>query len=416
LNPDSFTRMDRGGVQGYQGVESSIGSESMVGGRLARLAVIACALALTGCAGQATRDLLTKNIVEAPPSAIAGRHHIFVATTRAVAERPAEVFDGNRSPDTHYAQVDITVPAIHRVGEIERRKASQPADPARFFVAESVTRYGDQSAFSKSLRADIARNNGRALVFIHGYNTAFDAAVYRMTQIVHDAGYQGTPVLFTWASAGRTVDYVFDSNSATAARDALEATLKLIAKSGAKRIDIIAHSMGTWVAMEALRQLAMLDNRDLGNRLGDVVLASPDIDVDVFRSQMARYGVPNRPFILFLSGNDRALRLSGFIAGNRPRVGDYGDPEALAKLGVVAVDLSNVESGDRLNHTKFADNPVLIELLGKRLRQNPDLVTNEQQAAERLNSLTANITGTLANAASVVITTPINVMKIAVGQ
>jgi esterase/lipase superfamily enzyme len=82
----------------------------------------------------------------------------------------------------------------------------------------------------------------------------------------------------------------------------------------------------------------------------------------------------------------------------------------------VAVDLSNVESGDRLNHTKFADNPVLIELLGKRLRQNPDLVTSEQQAAERLNSLTANITGTLANAASVVITTPINVMKIAVGQ
>ena len=82
----------------------------------------------------------------------------------------------------------------------------------------------------------------------------------------------------------------------------------------------------------------------------------------------------------------------------------------------MAVDLSNVESGDRLNHTKFADNPVLIELLGERLRQNPDLVTNEQQAAERLNSLTANITGTLASAASVVITTPINVMKIAVGQ
>ena len=394
----------------------SIGVEGMIAGSLARLAVIACALVLSGCGSQATRDLISPQIVQVPESAIAGRHQIFVATTRAEAVRSAEVFDGNRSPYTHYAQVDITVPATHRTGEIQRRRANQPADPARFFTAESVTRYGDQSAFSKALRADIARNNGRALVFVHGFNTAFDAAVYRMTQIVHDSGYQGTPVLFTWASAGRTVDYVYDSNSAAAARDALEATLKLLTRSGARRVDIIAHSMGTWVAMEALRQLAMLDNRDLGNRLGDVVLASPDIDVDLFRSQMARYGIPDRPFILFLSGNDRALRLSGFIAGNRPRVGDYGDPEALAKLGVVAVDLSNVKSADRLNHTKFAENPVLIELLGERLRQNPDLVTNEQQAAERLNSLTANITGTLASAASVVITTPINVMKIAVGQ
>ena len=198
----------------------SIGVEGMIAGSLARLAVIACALVLAGCGSQATRDLISPQIVQVPESAIAGRHQIFVATTRAEAVRSAEVFDGNRSPDTHYAQVDITVPAIHRTGEIERRKANQPADPARFFVAESVTRYGDQSAFSKALRADIARNNGRALVFVHGYNTAFDAAVYRMTQIVHDAGYQGTPVLFTWASAGRTVDYVYDSNSATAARDA----------------------------------------------------------------------------------------------------------------------------------------------------------------------------------------------------
>jgi len=389
----------------------------MIGARLARLALIVCALVMAGCAGQATRDLVSANIVKVPDSAIAGRHRIFVATTRQPAERQAEIFDGRRSAVTNYAEVDITVPAIHRTGEIERRRANQPADPSRFFTAESVTRFGDQDAFSKALRADIARNNGRALVFIHGYNTAFDAAVYRMTQIIHDSGYQGTPILFTWASAGRTVDYVYDSNSATAARDALEATLKLVARSGAKRIDIIAHSLGNWVMMESLRQLAMLGNRDLDNRLGDVVLASPDIDVDVFRSQMARYGVPNRPFILFLSGNDRALRLSGFIAGNRPRVGDYGDPKALAQLGVIAIDLTQVETaGDRLNHTKFADNPALIAMLGQRLKQSPDLVTNEQEAAERLNSMTANITGTLASAATVVITTPINVMKIAIGQ
>ncbi|MDQ6433084.1 alpha/beta hydrolase [Mesorhizobium sp. LHD-90] len=388
----------------------------MVGGHLPRLVLIAFALALSGCAGgQATRDLISASVVAVPANQISGRHEIFVATTRHKSERREEVFDGRRSPQVSYAKVDITVPAIHKTGEIERRKKSQPADPSKFMVAESVTAY-DESEFAKALRTDIARNGGRALVFIHGYNTAFDGAVYRMTQIVHDAGYEGTPVLFTWASGGRTVDYVYDSNSASAARDALEQTLRLVAKAGAKRIDIIAHSMGNWATMEALRQLAISGDRDLDNKLGDVVLASPDIDVDVFKSQMARYGVPDKPFILFLSSDDRALRISGLIAGSQPRVGDYGDAADLASLGVIAVDLSQINSGDSLNHTKFADNPVLIKMLGERLKHNSRLVTNQEEADQRVASLTHGITGTLTSAAEVIITTPINVVRIAVGQ
>ncbi|WP_442583518.1 alpha/beta hydrolase [Mesorhizobium sp. ASY16-5R] len=387
----------------------------MRGGRLPRLMLIACALAFAGCASDATRDLISANVTAVPATQIAAEHQIFVATTRAKSERVEEIFDGRRSPTTSYAKVDITVPAIHKTGEIERRKKNQPADPSKFMVAQSVTAY-DEAAFSKALRADIAKHGGRALVFVHGYNTAFDGAVYRMTQIVNDSDYSGTPVLFTWASGGRTLDYVYDNNSASAARDALEATLRLVAKSGAKRVDIIAHSMGNWVTMEALRQLAISGDRDLGNKLGDVVLASPDIDVDVFKSQMARYGVPDKPFILFLSGDDRALRISGLIAGKQPRVGDYGNAADLAKLGVVAVDLSKVKSGDRLNHTKFAENPVLIKILGERLKQNSSLVSNQEEADQRLASLTGGITGTLASAAEVIITTPLNVVRIAVGQ
>ena len=135
------------------------------------------------------------------------------------------------------------------------------------------------------------------MVFVHGYNTGFDNAVYRVTQIAHDSGYSGTPVLFSWASGGKTTDYVYDKESASVARDQLEATLRLLAQSGARRIDIVAHSMGTWVTMEALRQLAITGDRDLGGKLGDVVLASPDIDVDVFKSQMRRYGKPTKPLL-----------------------------------------------------------------------------------------------------------------------
>ncbi|MBX3570199.1 MAG: alpha/beta hydrolase [Rhizobiaceae bacterium] len=373
------------------------------------------AVAVSGCAGQATRDLIVAATVATPASQIAGRHDIFVATTRARSERQAEVFDGRRSPETSYARVDMTVPGIHKTGEIERRKRNQQADPGKFFLANSVTGYADETAFQKSLRADIAANGGRALVFIHGYNTAFDAAVYRITQIVHDSGYKGTPVLFTWASGGNTVDYVYDSNSASAARDSLEETLRMVARAGAKRIDVIAHSMGNWVTMEALRQLAISGDRDLGNRLGDVVLASPDIDVDVFKAQMKRYGVPDKPFVLFLSRDDRALRISGFLAGNRPRLGDYGNPEDIAGLGVVAIDLSQIKAGDNLNHTKFADNPVLIKILGERLQKGDDLDMNERQITDDINGIAEGLGGVVGGAAEIVITTPFKVLNVVVG-
>src|SRR5690606_36940194 len=140
-----------------------------------------------------------------------------------------------------------------------------------------------QQGFATTLRERITRTGGRALVFVHGYRTPFDGSVYRTAQIVHDSGYTGTPVLFSWASSGRTVDYIYDNNSATVARDGLEKTLRTLRAAGASRIDIVAHSMGNWLTMEALRQFALTSDRDIGNSLGDVILASPDIDVDVFK-------------------------------------------------------------------------------------------------------------------------------------
>ena len=380
-----------------------------------RFGIVALALLDGGCAGQTTHELLGNSATQAPASAIAGRHEIFVATTRAKASNPKEVYAGERSPSVTFARVGMTVPAVHKTGAIERRKKGQRVDPAKYFTAESITTFNSAPAFSNALRADITAKGGRALVFVHGYNTAFDSAVYRLTQIAHDAGYSGTPVLFSWASGGRISDYVYDTNSATAARDALEETLRLVAQSGAKRVDVIAHSMGNWVTVEAFRQLAITDDRDLGGKLGDVVLASPDIDVDVFKSQMRRYGKPNKPFFLFLSGDDRALELARFIAGNKPRLGGYNDAADIASLGVTVVDLTKVSAGDRLHHSKFADNPALVTLLGDKLREDDDLDTDENEVGNRIGSLAGGITQTITSAAEIVITTPFEVLNVVIG-
>ncbi len=345
-----------------------------------KLMILALALLCAGCmTNSASTDLIGTGSVEVPVTEIAGNHSIFVTTTRQ-ASSDAKVFSNSRSPRLNFARVNVTVPKLHKAGQIERKKPGKADDPTQFFTATDVVAYETQPQFSSALSADIAARGGRVMIFIHGYNTSFDSAVYRATQIAHDSGYPGTPVLFSWASGGKTKDYVYDRESASAARDQLEVTLRLLAQSGARRIDIVAHSMGTWVTMEALRQVAMTGDRDLGGKLGDVVLASPDIDVDVFRSQMRRYGKPNRPFFLMLSEDDRALRLSGILAGNK-RVGDYKNASDLADLGVVVVDLSLEKSGDSLNHTKFADNPALVKLLGQRLREDDGYASDREVTA-----------------------------------
>jgi esterase/lipase superfamily enzyme len=350
------------------------------------------ALILVGCGGHRTEELLGSAVVPASVSQIAGNHSIFIATTRKRSSDPNKVFDGERSATLSYARVNVTVPTAHETGKIERKSRGKSDDPSKYFMASEVVGYDTAPKFSKALSADIAARGGRVMLFVHGYNTGFDDAVYRLTQIAHDAGYPGTPMLFSWASGASTTSYVYDKESASAARDQLEVTLRMLEQSGARRIDIVAHSMGTWVTMETLRQMAITGNRDLGGKLGDVVLASPDIDVDVFKSQMRRYGKPDKPFILLLSDDDRALRLSGLIAGSRPRVGDYKNAADLAEYGVTVVDLSKAKGGDSFNHTKFADNPALVKELGQRLRQD-DGFASDRDVTDRIQMLGQQLSG-----------------------
>src|SRR5258708_17477394 len=93
--------------------------------------------------------------------------------------------------------------------------------------------------------------------------------------------------LFTWPAGGAAIDYVYDRDSAMYSRDALEALLQALVKDpSVGSISILAHSMGNYLVVETLRQMA-IRNRELSPKIRDVMLASPDIDVDVFRRQIA---------------------------------------------------------------------------------------------------------------------------------
>lgn len=123
-------------------------------------------------------------------------------------------------------------------------------------------------------------------MFIHGFNNRFEDSVYRFAQIVHDSGVHSAPILVTWPSRGSLLAYGYDRESTNFTRNALETLFQFLAKdSDVKEVSILAHSMGNWLALESLRQMAIRNGR-LPEKFKNVMLAAPDVDVDVFRQQI----------------------------------------------------------------------------------------------------------------------------------
>jgi esterase/lipase superfamily enzyme len=318
-----------------------------------RCALAAIALSTAACGTRPESGFLTP-IASVDPGASA--HTLLVATTRSRDERPGTLFNGERAAPLDFARVEVVVPPRHAPGEVEWPSAA-PGDPRTEFTVRSASYLNEEKAFVTALNAQLAlRPPGKrnVLLFIHGYNTLFAEGVYRFAQVVHDAKAPGVPVLFTWASRGKLGQYVYDTNSATTARDDLERTIRLVFASNAEQVNILAHSMGNWVTVEALRQIKISGRIPPMEKLGTVYLAAPDIDVDVFKSQMRRFGKPQKPFFIILSRDDKALGASRFIAGGESRVGDDANEAELAALGAVVVDLTDLKSGDSTGHDKFA--------------------------------------------------------------
>lgn len=331
-------------------------------------------LALAACAGRPEGNLVAVSATAPGTSTV----EMLVATTRASTSEPGVMFNGERAHGLAYADIAVSIPpdSVRKVGEVEW-PTTAPGDPARDFVtlrAERLDLQQVKSEFDARLQ-----KRAHVLLFVHGYNTRFEEAVYRFAQIVHDAGAPVVPVLFTWPSRGNLLSYVYDRDSATYSRDALEAVMQaMVDDPKVGEISILAHSMGNFVAVEALRQMA-IRNRSLSPKIKDIMLASPDIDFEVFRREIAeiRKSETDPPVTLFVSNDDKALSVSKLLAGGEPRLGDI-DPLAepfnsnLKKAHVQVIDLSAIQSDDPLNYGKFAEGDV-VGAIGRRLANGQTL-------------------------------------------
>ncbi len=310
-------------------------------------------LAMAGCAPRPGSEALSV----AQQGNGARQVSITVAATRNRDEATGGYTDA-RAPSLNYEAFTISIPPGHEVTQIEWPKGRP--DPRTSFAVTHREVLPDL-ALDTRLKGAATSTTGKRdiLIFVHGYNYTFSESLFRLAQIAADGNLKEAPILFAWPSAASVTGYVADKDAVTYSRDDLANLLVSVAADPhAGNITLFGHSMGGWLVVEALRQLRLTGQDKVIERLGDVVLAAPDIDIDVFRRQMQVIGQLQPPMILLVSPDDRALRLSGRLAGSRSRLGitDARDPrvQALAVAsGIQVIDISSLDALDASKHNRF---------------------------------------------------------------
>lgn len=378
--------------------------------RVLRCVIVAGLLVLAGCAGRPEGVLVPGGETPAGASTV----ELLVATTRAPSTQPGVLFSGERGSELQMRDITLSIPPDDKrtVGQVQWPK-KLPADPLKDFSTVSVTPI-DSARSGRAWLAGHLPKSRRVLVFVHGFNNRYEDAVYRFAQIVHDSQTDAAPVIFTWPSRASIFDYSYDKESTNYSRDALEELLRgVVDTPEVGEVTIMAHSMGTWLAVETLRQMAIRDGR-VPKKIQQVILASPDLDVDVFGQQLRALGKDRPQFTLFVSRDDRALTLSRRISGNVDRLGQI-DPSQepyrsmLEKQGIIVLDLTALKSGDSLNHGKFAESPEVVRLIGNRLIAGQTVTDSEVGLGDRLGAVALGTAQTVGSVASIAVSTPIAV-------
>jgi esterase/lipase superfamily enzyme len=306
---------------------------------------------------------------------------VYWGTDRAVqpnAQRLA--FGSDRARKLQLGEALITVPKVHQVPNVERPWVvkipyfdvtlyAEKEDPKSHFTVKEI-----KALTKEELLAQVKARLGasklfkdQAVVFVHGYNTSFDNALYRTAQIAYDLDFDGATFLYSWPSGGAVASYTYDRESAQASEPYLREFLEMVVKqTGAKQVSIIAHSMGNQPLMDVLRD--MRSSAPEGVEISQVILAAPDVDADSFTNLARTIKGLAKNVTLYVASNDRALIVSRNFWGSY-RAGDVPPAGPLILEGIDTIDVTAASTDTfAINHSGYASNNKLLEDIGELLK------------------------------------------------
>jgi esterase/lipase superfamily enzyme len=190
------------------------------------------------------------------------------------------------------------------------------------------------------------------LVYIHGFNVSFLEAAVRAAQIGFDLKVPGLVAFFSWPSMARgPAAYSADEDAVAASEGALAEFLVVISRLDPDaRIHILAHSMGNRALLRVLHGAIGQTELSKG-RIGQILLAAPDVDVALFRQLASVYPRLSSRTTLYISRIDAALDISARIHRNQ-RTG-YAPPVTVVP-GIDTIEVTAIDVGF-LGHSYYAE-------------------------------------------------------------
>lgn len=303
---------------------------------------------------------------------------VYFGTDRAVEADPKRLkYNWERGRQLSIGRALVSVPSAHKVPMVERpwvvripyfqyKVYEETEDPKKHFTMREVKALSkdDFLAAVRERLAASARFKDHALIFVHGYNTGFDNAVFRTAQIAYDLKFDGAPFLYSWPSGGQVASYTYDRESAGQSEPHLRQFLEMVVKeTGAKSVSVIAHSMGNQPLLQVLKELKL--QAPAGVSINQVISAAPDVDRDNFENIARAIQGFAKGVTLYAASNDRALLVSRRFHGGVPRAGDVPEQGPLLIPGMDTIDVSAASTdGLGINHSGYAENNALLNDIG----------------------------------------------------
>jgi esterase/lipase superfamily enzyme len=272
----------------------------------------------------------------------------------------------------------VTVPKTHQVPAIERPWVvkipylnvtvyEQAEDPKSHFTMQELKTLSEAD-FLTLVRERLAKSatyKDHAFIFVHGYNTSFDYAIYRTAQIAYDLKFDGAAFAYSWPSGGGLASYTYDRESSGQSEPFLKEFMELVVnKTGAKSVSVIAHSMGNQPTLQVLKDLRRAKPDSV--QISQIILAAPDVDRDNFENIAAEIQGLANGVTLYAAANDRALQVSRNFYGGIPRAGDVPATGPLVLSGIDTIDVTTASTDSlSLNHSGYAENNALLDDIGR---------------------------------------------------
>ena len=253
-------------------------------------------------------------------------------------------FSKSRDTKIHYGYCRVFIPKSHKIGLTGsswwQRLRGGIDDRLKLIEIKGVVTDDYWSAISSRL-AKLEIGGRDAVIFVHGYNVSFENAALRAAQIGFDLSVKGAMAFFSWPSQGALKSYSADEATIEASEPFIAEFIEdFVARSGAEKVHIIAHSMGNRGVLRAIDRIANKAQRHKGVLIGQIILAAADVDADTFRGLCSAYGRVSRRTTLYVSSRDRAIEASRWLH-DFARAGLL--PPIMVVPGIDTINVTNVD-------------------------------------------------------------------------